>query len=135
MRAKILDARGVEKENHTSLMPLLKFLYELSLLITVGVDVMVLCHVFPAFRRTKNRAFLFLTIACVIGIVDTVLDHTVSLRDVNDQTYIFYRAVRRLTYFTDCILWGVGIVLLARPYLRDPVSPPEQDDTPAKPSA
>src|SRR5437763_14239163 len=63
----------------------LRFLTDVGLLITVGVDAIVLCHVFPAFRRTKNRAFLFIAIACVLGIIDSVYDHTVTLQGLRDR--------------------------------------------------
>src|SRR4029077_13614592 len=95
----------------------LRFLYKFSLLISVGVDVIVLCHVFPAFRRTKNRAFLFIAIACVLGIVDSVYDHAVPLQAVSDHDYIILRTLRRFAYFANCIFWCIGVVLLARPYL------------------
>ena len=104
----------------------LNFLYNLSLVITVGVDAIVLCHVFPAFRHTKNRAFLFIAIACVLGIVDTVYDHMVSLRGVSEHEYIVLRTLRRFTYFADNICWGAGVVLLARRYL--PGSPAAKND-------
>ena len=97
----------------------LRFLSNLSLLISVGVDVIVLCHVFPAFRHTRNRAFLFIAIASVLGIVDTVWDHTVALQHLSDHDYIILRTFRRFTYFADSIFWGIGIVLLARPYLAE----------------
>ena len=97
----------------------LRFLFKLSLLISVGVNVIVLCHVFPAFRRTRNRAFLFIAIACVLGIVDTVWDHTVALQRMSDHDYIILRTLRRFAYFADCIFLGIGIVLLARPYLAE----------------
>ena len=97
----------------------LRFLFNLSLLISIGVDVIVLCYVFPAFRRTRNRAFLFIAIACVLGVVDTVWDHTVALQSVSDHDYIILRTFRRFAYFANCIFFGMGIVLLARPYLAD----------------
>jgi hypothetical protein len=96
----------------------LGFLSNLSLLITVGVDVIVLCHVFPAYRRSRNRAFLFIAIACLFGIVGTAYDHLVILRGVSDPNYTIIRTLRRLGYFADCIFWCIGIVLLARPYLN-----------------
>src|SRR5262249_10178385 len=78
---------------------------------------------------TGNRAFLFIAIACVLGIVDTVWDHTIALQRMSDHDYIILRTVRRFAYFADCIFWGIGIVLLARPYLA------EQQVTSAQPGA
>ena len=95
----------------------LNFLTKLSLLVTVAVDATVLCHVFPAFRRTKNTAFLLIAIACVLGIIDTVYDHTANLQGISVSSYIVIRTLRRFAYFADCICWCIGIVLLARPYL------------------
>jgi hypothetical protein len=97
----------------------LRFLFNLSLLISVSVDVIVLCHVFPAFRRTKNKAFLFIAIASVLGIVDTVWDHMAASQRMGDPGYVILRTLRRLAYFADCIFWCAGIVLLARPYLAE----------------
>ena len=97
----------------------LRFLFNLSLLISVGVDVIVLCQVFPAFRRTKNRAFLFIAIASVLGVVDTVWDHMAAPQRMGDPGYVLLRTVRRFTYFADCIFWGTGMVLLARPFLAE----------------
>jgi hypothetical protein len=96
----------------------LNLLTKLSLLVTVAVDAAVLCHVFPAFRRSKNTAFLLIAIACVLGIVDTVYDHAADLQGISASSYIVIRTLRRFAYFADCICWGIGIVLLARPYLH-----------------
>ncbi len=98
----------------------LRFLSFLSLSITVAVDILVLCHVYPAFRRTRNKAFVFLAIACALGVIDTVYDHTVSLQTLSDHDYIIARTFRRFTHFVDEILWCIGVVLLVRPYLKAP---------------
>ena len=95
----------------------LRFLFHLSLVISVAVDAIVLCHVYPAFRRTGNKAFLFIVIACALGVIDTVYDHTVDLRPLSGDEYIVARTLRRLMYFSDMICWCIGMVLLVRPYL------------------
>jgi hypothetical protein len=102
----------------------LRFLFEFSFLVTVGADAVVLCHVFPVFRRTKNRAFLFIALACVLGIIGTVCDHTIGMHEMTGNNYIVYRTIRRFSYFADSILWATGIVLLARPYMNDGQSDP-----------
>ncbi len=96
----------------------LRFLSHLSLVLTIAVDAIVLCHVYPAFKRTRNKAFIFIAIACVLGIIDTVYDHTVSLQPMGDPNYIVTRTFRRLMYFADLISWCIGIVLLVRPVLN-----------------
>src|SRR5262249_25750737 len=108
-------------------------------------DTIVLCHVYPAFRRTRNKAFVFLAIACTIGVIDTVYDHTVSPRTLSDHDYVAARTFRRFTYFVDEVLWCIGVVLLIRPYLNPPApsvgegtqpeappnsGPPERFDSP-----
>ena len=99
----------------------LSFLNNLSLLVTVGTDVIILCHVVPAFGRTKNKAFLFLAFACLLGIVDSVYDHTLAsrVRRLEYDIYVAISTLRRFAYFVDCIAFTTGIVLLLRPYLRD----------------
>jgi hypothetical protein len=116
-------------------MAFLKFLTDVSLLITVGVDAIVLCHVFPAFRRTKNRAFLCIAIASVLGIVISVYDHTVIPRGASQDAYVLTRILRRFAYFTDCIFWCVGIVMLTRPYLYGSAHPDSRGLTDTQPSA
>ena len=98
----------------------LQFLFRLSLLVSVAIDVIVLCHVVPAFRQTRNRAFLLIAIACILGIVDTVCDHTIGLKEMTGSEYTVCRTLRRFSYFADCILWGTGIVLLTRTFLNRP---------------
>ena len=100
----------------------LGFLSYVSLLVTVAVDAVVLCHVYPAFKRTRNKAFVFIAIACALGIIDTVYDHTISLQALTSHDYIFARTFRRFTYFADEILWCIGVVLLVRAYLNVSVS-------------
>jgi hypothetical protein len=114
----------------------LMFLYNLSLLISVGVDAIVLCHIFPAFRRTRNKAFLFIAIACVLGIVDTVWDHTGRLQATTDHSYIVLRTIRRFTYFANCIVWCIGVLLLTRSYLAGQfIAPPNSGPTEEPPLA
>ena len=102
------------------IMSWLRFLSHLSLVISVAVDAVVLCHVYPAFRRTRNKAFIFIVIACALGIIDTVYDHTANLQALSDHDYIVARTFRRFMYFADMICWCIGMVLLVRPYLNTP---------------
>src|ERR1017187_747187 len=97
----------------------LRFLSYLSLVISVAVDAVVLCHVYPAYRRTRNKAFVFIVIACALGIIDTVYDHTANLQALSAHDYIVARTFRRFMYFADMICWCIGMVLLVRPYLAN----------------
>lgn len=97
----------------------LNFLDKLSILISVGVDAIVLCHVFPAFRRTRNRAFLLIAIACVLSILELLSDRTISVKGRSTPALILFGTLRQLSYFANCIVWCIGIVLLARPYLAN----------------
>jgi len=91
-----------------------QFLLNLSLLVSVFTDAAVLIHVFPAFLRTKKKAFLILAIACVLGIIETVCDHTIVLHEPGNTYFV----IRRITYMTNSILWTIGVVLLTLPYLK-----------------
>jgi len=106
----------------------LQFLFKISLLITVGADLIVLAHVFPAFRRTKNKAFLYISIACVFGIIDTVCDHLDVLQALQGDAYVIYRTLRRFGFFADIIFWTIGIVMIARPFLADSQPTKPEDD-------
>ncbi len=101
----------------------LRFLSYVSLSLTVAVNVIILCYAYPAFRRTRDKAFVFLAVACALGIVVTVHDHTVIPQSSTDHDYIIARTFRRFAYFVDEILWCTGLVLLIRSHLngRGPV--------------
>jgi hypothetical protein len=98
-------------------MILLQQLFSVSLFVTVGVDLVILFHLLAAFQRTKHKAFLILGIACVLGVIDTVWDHTIALQPGAGSGYVLSRAFRRVSYLTDSILWGIGTVWLVRAYL------------------
>jgi len=115
---------------HLRFMAWLDFLYNLSLLITVGADILVLCYVVPAFRRSKNRAFLFIAIACVVGIIDTICDHAVDARSLSESGYIVFRTFLRCGYFTDITFWALGIVSLTRTVLAGSQPTKSDDEVP-----
>jgi protein-S-isoprenylcysteine O-methyltransferase Ste14 len=95
----------------------LKILFYTSYAITVIADVTVLFAVWPAYKRTRHRAFLYIAAALVLGIFDTVCDHTLGQSDMSPAQYIPYRTIRRFAYFADIILWATGLILLTRSYL------------------
>lgn len=111
-------------------MILLDFLVGLSPVVTITANVSVLFYVTPAFKRTRNLAFLFLGCAALLGTFDTVCDHTVGLDSYRHggSGYVAYRSLRRLTYIADCVLGAAGIVLLAQAALKEPQANRSKDD-------
>ena len=95
----------------------LRFLNQLSLVISVGTDVLILFYVYPAFQRTRNKAFVLIAIACVLGIIDTVYDHIVVTTGMSNSDYIFARTFRRFTYFANVVLSTPGTIMLVQSYL------------------
>lgn len=87
-----------------------------SPIITVTANVAVLYYVVPAFKRTRNRAFLWLGCAALLGTFDTLLDCTVGvdLHRKSRSEYETFRILRRCTYFGDCAFSATGIILLAQ---------------------
>jgi hypothetical protein len=105
----------------------LKILFYTSYAVTVIANVTVLFTVWPAYQRTRNRAFLYLAAALALGIFDTICDHTLGQADMAPVYYIPYRTVRRFAYFADVILLATGLTLLTRSYLAS--LPKDSDDT------
>src|ERR1700728_1360808 len=97
-------------------MRFLEILTPLSPLITITANVAILFYTIPAFKRTGNRAFLWLGLAALLGTFDTVCDYTIGFDIIRKAhaDYLTYRTLRKLTYFADCALNATGIVLLAR---------------------
>jgi hypothetical protein len=97
-----------------------EFIYRFTTGITIAADVIVICHVFPAFRQTKKVAFLLIAIACVLGIIDTACDfwfihnHNID----NSSAYAVYYTARKITFIIDIVLSSTGVVLLARIFLN-----------------
>jgi hypothetical protein len=53
-------------------------LFYVSYAVTVIGNAIGIAVVWPAFTRTRHRAFLFLAAAFVLGIFDTICDHTIG---------------------------------------------------------
>jgi hypothetical protein len=101
-------------------MTLYQVLVPLTPVLTITANVVVLFYTIPAFKRTGNRAFLWLGFAALLGTFDTVCDYTIGL-DLHRKAhsdYLTYRALRKLTYCADCAFGATGIVLLARAAVR-----------------
>lgn len=96
----------------------LTFLFHTSLVVQVTANLVVLSYVLPAFKRTRHRAFLLISVAFMIGTFDTVCDHTIGLDSMPHAQYVVYRTLRRLTYFSTIVLGAMGLVLLTRSYLQ-----------------
>ena len=107
----------------------LTFLFHTSAVVQITANIIVMFYVFPAFRRTKHRAFLLIWCACLLGTFDTVCDHTIGLEAMQHTQYVAFRTLRRLTYFTSVGLDAAGIVWLTQSFLQrfsipSPNSPP-----------
>jgi hypothetical protein len=92
-------------------MPALTFL---SFVVAVSANVAVIFNFIPAFRRTKNRAFVLIGFAALLGEFDTVCDHTIAIDMRGNPAYATYRIARRFTFMAGCVLGTAGVILLAR---------------------
>src|ERR1700731_1137891 len=95
----------------------LTFLFDFSYVVVVVVGVTVLFCVLPAYKRTRNRAFLYLTFAYMLAIFCAVSDHTIGLWHMSHQQWVSYRTLRWFAYFAAAILHAIGLILLSRSYL------------------
>ena len=74
---------------------------------------MVLCFAFPAYRRTKMKAFAFLIWGSAIGIVleaGLQLHRNSPYTSTEDEQTIL--ECYRVGYLICSVLWGIGIVQL-----------------------
>jgi hypothetical protein len=94
----------------------LSLLFDASYVVRVVVGVTVLFCVLPAYKRTRNRAFLYLTFAYMLSIFLAVCDHTIGLWDMSQRERVPYRTLLWFAYFADGILAAIGIILLTRSY-------------------
>jgi hypothetical protein len=100
-------------------MTLHSLLFNLSLIITVAADIAVLFAVYPAFKRTKNKAFLLLGFAFLLGLFDTICDHTIALDAyrIGPQTFLAYYVLRKFSSFAVTLLDAAGVILLTRAFM------------------
>jgi hypothetical protein len=92
------------------------YLFWISFVVSVVVGVTVLFAVWPAYRRSHDRTFLYLAFAYILAIFDAVADHTVALWHVPRQQYLAFAILRRLVHFAAVILFAVGVLRLTRSY-------------------
>lgn len=96
--------------------------------ITVIAGVTALFCVWPAYKQTRHRAFLFLAAAFALGVFDAICDHTLGVMKMAPSEQKVYLIVRDLAYYATSILPAVGVILLTRSYLaalpRTDVKPP-----------
>jgi hypothetical protein len=95
----------------------LRFLFHVSYAVTVIADITVLFFVWPAYKRTRQRAFLFLALAFAVGVFDTICDHTIGLIRMGHTDLIAYRTLRNVAHYGVIIFGAVGVILLTRLYL------------------
>jgi hypothetical protein len=63
------------------MMPALTFL---SFIVFISANVAIIFNVIPAFKRTQNRAFMLMGFASLLGVFDTLCDHTIAI-DLHGQ--------------------------------------------------
>jgi hypothetical protein len=103
----------------------LNLLYYANYALTVITGVAVLFAVAPAYKRTRLRAFLYLTFAFMLRLFDIVCDYTIGRFRMPHDQYVVYRILRFSTSFATVILLTVGIITLTRSYLAS--SQPKSD--------
>ena len=90
------------------------FLFPVSFLIQIIADVIVLFVIFPAYKLTKNRAFLCIAWACLLGLIGTICNHTISLSPMSRSNLALYTEFRCVMSMSASVLYAVGTVLLTQ---------------------
>jgi hypothetical protein len=96
--------------------------------LTVVTGVCILFAVAPAYKRTRHRAFLYLTFAFILRLFDIVCDYTIGQFRMPHEQYVVYRTLRISASFATVILLTAGIIMLTRSYLAS--SQPKSDASP-----
>ncbi len=96
----------------------LTFFFHTSAVVYITANVVVLYYVFPAFQLTKHRAFVLIGSACLLGIFDTIYDHTVGMQPMPHADYVITRTLRHFTNFAATGLDVAGVVWLTQSFLR-----------------
>ncbi len=99
-------------------MPWLTFLSDVSMVLYMTADVVILFYVLPAYRQTRQRTFVLIGFACLIGIFDTFCDGTIGRYRMAAADRVIYQTLRRFTHIAALFLETFGIVLLTQSYLR-----------------
>jgi hypothetical protein len=96
-------------------MSLLSFLSEADFVSIVAVNSAILCFSFPAYRRTKMKAFAFLFSGSLVGIIASATLHMHDASpspDPNDpMTFLYFY---RSAFIVGTVLKGIGTILLIR---------------------
>jgi hypothetical protein len=112
----------------------LRFIYNAGWVLQICANVVLLYSIYPAYKRTKHRAFLFLGYAYLISIFNTICDQTIGHNRMAGAGYFAYHTERGLAYIADTVLFTIGILLLVHPYLKSDVpAAPEASDIPKPP--
>ena len=104
------------------------FLYYLIYAVTIIAAVTVLFAVAPAFKRTRHRAFLYLTFAFMLTIFDKICDYTIGRFRMPHSQYVTYHTLRYCASFAAVILLATGIIILTCSYLAASQIKPDDDN-------
>ena len=97
-------------------LPVLSFL-DFASVVTANVVTAYLA--FPAYRRTKQKGFLFWSLAALFSLWNAVTLHTFGANPyTNPSGYHFVHYSYRILFVVDAILGIIGTVLIIKSYLR-----------------
>ena len=96
-----------------TLMHIIPFLRGADFVSTILVDTMVICFAFPAYRRTQMRAFGFLILGSVVGIIlECGLQLHRSSPYTSTDDAVTFSELYRVGYLVAGVSWGIGIYQL-----------------------
>ena len=96
-------------------MNLIANLAQLDFMVTVAVNITVAYLVFPAYKRTHHKGFLFWGLGALLSLWNTVSYHTFGM---TQSGYEFTRYSYRILFVVDAILGVIGTVMVIKSYLR-----------------
>jgi hypothetical protein len=93
----------------------------LTLFVSLSCDLIIICHTFVAFRRSKAISFLLITIASLLRVLINLVDQTIAKTYVSEAFTASYSLGRRLTHISILVLLTIGIVQIVRSNLKTPL--------------
>ncbi len=100
-------------------MAILRVLGHLDLVVTITATIVIIYLVFPAYKRTKNKGFLFLGAGAFGSLFNTFIYHTLGNSPLhNPAGYHFAQYSYRSLFVVDGVLELIGMVIIIKSYLR-----------------